>query len=375
MATVDGGASVDAATSLGPSCISRLYGTYIVRPDGILIWENDPSSPEPIIDASTGDPLTGIVNVQEGQYHGCAALTDGSAKCWQTDPVNGSVAGQLGNGTTTATSALYRATPVLTAAATPLTNIVAIAPGDDESDNGCAVTGDGKLWCWGDLTWLANSGTTLHTGYAQVITTDGTTPLTGVASAVIGSGQACVLRTGSSSGVWCWGRNGEGELGQGDTTSRAYPTEVLGLAAPSKLAISYGTVVNAGDVICALDGANVKCWGDNPFGGVGSNTTTNPVLSPTYVVTQSGSLLGNVTDIQGGNDCEFAVLRSDGSLWTWGYDFQIYAASYEVADAGVTGVLAIGWAGPPAFGGPRYVTGDGVYHSGTSAVSVDCNAM
>jgi hypothetical protein len=379
-ATTDGSMTTGYDGGLGPSCIKALFSTYVLRADGVLIWENYASSPETILDASTGLPLTGILDVQEGPYHGCAALSGGGAACWQTNATNGNAKGQLGNGTTMANSVLYRATPVLTAPATPLSNVVAIVPGI-YSNNACAITSDGKLSCWGDLTWLVNKGTSLVTGYAQAITTDGTTPLAGVLSAALGSSEACAILSGMPNSVWCWGGNGSGQLGQGDTTNRQYPTKVLGLTSPTKLATAYDGGSVYGDTVCALDGSNVRCWGNNyggtlfqygggPFAGAaGTNTTTNPVLNPTAVVVQSGTLLGSVADVQGG-DAAFAVLRTDGTIWTWGYGSAGYAANY-----GLTNVLAIGWAGPSASNGPRYLTSDGIYHNAMTNLTVNCNAM
>jgi hypothetical protein len=102
----------------------------------------------------------------------------------------------------------------------------------------------------------------------------------------------------------------------------------------------------------------------------GTNTTTSPILSPNAVVVQSGTILGGVTDIHAGYYGEFAVLRTDNTLWTWGNGFQIYASNF-----GLTNVVALGWAGPSDDNGPRYVTSDGVYHNATTAVTVNCNAM
>jgi hypothetical protein len=357
---------------LGGSCVAALYSTYIVRTDGILIWENNAASPETIRDASTGNALTGILNVQEGPYHGCAALSGGRVECWQTNATSGNTSGQLGNGTTTATSTLYSATPVLTGAAAPLTNVVAVAPGDVESNNACAVTSDGKVWCWGDLTWLVQNGTTLHTGYAQAITTDGTTPLTGVSSVVLGSAQACAILSGQPNSLWCWGYNADAELGLSTTMNQQYPTKVLGLTSPTALAATH--LGGVGDTLCALDGSNVRCWGENSGGGAGggaagTNTATNPVLSPTSVVSQSGTLLSDVAALQGGANA-FAALLGDGTIWTWGG-----GEGYGAGNYGLTNVLAIGWAGLSGAGGPRYVTSDGVYHSAMTNVAVNCNAM
>jgi alpha-tubulin suppressor-like RCC1 family protein len=307
-----------------------------------------------------------------GSYHGCAALSGGGVECWQTDATNGNIAGQLGNGTTTASTALYRATPVLTAAATPLTNVVAVALGY-ASNNACAVTSTRNLWCWGNLTWLVNNGTTLDTGYAQEITTDGATPFTGVKSAGLGAASACAILSGTPNTVSCWGYNGYAQLGLGNTTNEQYPTPVLGLTSPTKLAITSQNTTSATDTVCVMDGSNVRCWGYNGDGQAGSNTTTNPILSPTAVVVQSGALLGEVLDLQTGS-AEFAVLRSGNTIWGWGDalptngDIQIYAANYNV-----TNVVALGWAGPPISNGPRYITSDAVYHNAMTTFTVDCN--
>jgi hypothetical protein len=365
-------APVDAAPvypDATAGCMTALYTTYVLRWDDILIWENAPTNPQTIVETSTGTPLTGIVDVQEGQYHGCAALAGGTVECWQTNASNGNVDGQLGNGTTTAQTPLYRATPVLTDVNTPLSNVVHIARGEFYSSTSCAVTSDGKVWCWGDLSWLVNKGTaTLHTGYAQAITTDGMNALTNVVQVALGPATACAVVAGTPNSVWCWGYNAHAELGLGDTTTRQYPTKVLGLTNPTQVSISGDSNVSEA-AVCALDGDNVRCWGLNSYGAAGINATTNPVLNPTAVVTQAGVLLGGVTDIEPGGSA-FAALRTDGTIWTWGYGSQNYASNY-----GLTNIVAVGWAGPSNYNGPRYLTKDGVYHNAMTAVTVNCNAM
>jgi hypothetical protein len=358
MANGDGGPD----GGLGGSCIGSLIDSYVQRTDGALLAEGNAAtaSPEqPVVDSSTGMPLAGIVSVQEGQWHGCAAVSSGSALCWQTDNGHGNSNGQLGNGTTASVATLYRATPVLTAASTPLTKVVAVA--DGAASLACAVTSEGKLYCWGDLTWIVNNGTTLYTGYAQAITKDGATPLSGVIQATVGQGQACALVQGTPNTVWCWGNNDQGALGLGDTMKRQYPTQVLGFTNPTKLVATQG---GEGATICALDGANVRCWGSNFYGNAGVNSATNPILSPTLVVPQTGTAaLDGVLFVAPGN-AGFSALRNDSTLWTWGNN-TTYAANY-----GITNVLAVGWADKP-----RYVTSDGVYHIGMTNVTVKCGAL
>ena len=220
------------------SCVHALNGLYVVRADGKLLYEN--TVEQVIADADTGLSLDGVTDVAAGShiastYHGCAVVPGGKVKCWQLNATYGNSSGQLGNGTTAASAVLHRGTTVLTGPNAPLTNAVTVMADEDTS---CAVTSDGKLWCWGDLTWLVNKGTpALHVGYAQAITVDGSTALTGVLQASIRSNQGCALVQGSPNSVWCWGYNGSQSLGQGDTVARQYPVKVLGLTAPTKVSV------------------------------------------------------------------------------------------------------------------------------------------
>jgi hypothetical protein len=376
-----GGAAGDAADADVPgatdgalptlaSCIAGISHVYVLRADGIALFEAAANNEHVILDATTALPLTGIRGIHGGSSHGCAALANGSAACWQV-ATDGNGAGQLGNGTTAPSAVLYRSTPVLSAANTPLTNVVAMATGGGSNipvNTSCAVTSDGKLWCWGDLSWIVNKGIPLASPYAQAITIDGLTALTGVIQAAFATTGACSVVRGTPNSLWCWGDNGFSELAQGDTVTHQYPIKVLGLTAPTKVVMTNSNADH--NTICVLDGDSVRCWGHNGFGTAGINTTTNPVPNPTVVVIQNGTtVLNGVSDIEPGF-AAIAALRTDGTLWVWGYGFEKYASNY-----GLTNILALGYGGGYGGVGPRFLTSDGVYHDGMTTVPVKCGSL
>lgn len=119
-----------------------------------------------------------------------------------------------------------------------------------------------------------------------------------------GVGHTCAIT--SDGGVKCWGKNDHGQLGDGTTTDRLTPVDVIGLSSTVR-AIAAG-----GYFTCALtaDGA-VKCWGDNHFSQLGDETTMER-HTPTDV-----SGLGNgIQSITAGGR-HACALTMDGAVKCW----------------------------------------------------------
>ena len=86
----------------------------------------------------------------------------------------------------------------------------------------CGVTTGGVGYCWGpNGNGQIGDNTTVVRLTPQTVF--GNLSFTSVAA---GPYHSCALATGTGAGVYCWGYNGTGELGDGTTIQRLVPTRV-----------------------------------------------------------------------------------------------------------------------------------------------------
>jgi alpha-tubulin suppressor-like RCC1 family protein len=110
--------------------------------------------------------------------------------------------------------------------------------------------------------------------------------------------------------LWNWGRNYQGGLGDNTTTNRSSPVQTVGAATNWRYITSgmYHTIGIKSD-------SSMWVWGFNNFGQLGTQNIVN-YSSP---VTTNPS--GTVYYQPAAGYYHSAVIKTDGTLWMWGYNF------------------------------------------------------
>lgn len=159
-----------------------------------------------------------------------------------------------------------------------------------------------------------------------------TTLINGTVSA--GENYSILLKDDGT--VWTWGTNEYGQLGDGTTTLKTKPEQVIGLE-------SVTAISTEGQHSLALkNDGTVWAWGDNSYGELGIGTRTNAQTEPVQIVG-----LTDVKAIAAGSNNSF-FLKTDGTVWGCGYNGKgqlgngtTTQSSVPVQVSGLTDVIAI----------------------------------
>jgi alpha-tubulin suppressor-like RCC1 family protein len=196
-------------------------------------------------------PLSAPIGLTSGTYHNCAWNASG-VQCWGAGSY-----GRLGSGRS---NNQLSPGPVTALAGS---SMIDVAAGDSHT---CASTANGAF-CWGnnDDGQLGN-GSRNYTFVPQ--------PVQGLPmpprQLALGSNLSCALLDDHS--VWCWGKNGLGQVGDGTTLRRILPVRVTDGA---------DDIVAGQSHVCIRKGDRVSCWGSDAYGQLGlGSVTRQPTPQP-----------------------------------------------------------------------------------------------
>lgn len=301
---VSGPDGYSATVSTSQTLTGLAPGEYVVDAsavvDGATTYVPDPLTTS--VSVSGGDAGSLIVAYDElllledhqrlslGQDHGCGLDASGAVHCWGT-----SGTGALGTGLDY--DAQLNPVPVATG---PYVQIEAGASFT------CARATTGTVDCWG-YNFDGQTGTGLPTGGGapNVLSP---TPVAGghlfqqIVANPEGS-HACGID--DSGAAWCWGRNLNGQLGDGSFDYADEPVAVSG-------GHTFVDIDAANESTCALDTTGqLWCWGSNSVWQLG---TSSVFQSSNVPVQASGSV--TFADLgTGGGPCAMAV---SGQVYCWG---------------------------------------------------------
>jgi alpha-tubulin suppressor-like RCC1 family protein len=210
-----------------------------------------------------------------GLTHTCMVVSDGRAFCWGEGDD-----GRLGHGSTS--------DEVIPAQVSGSSSYVSISVGEYHS---CAITTIGTVQCWG-VNWDGQLGDGSGTYGGRSFPADVSLPIgTIVTSLSSGEKHNCVVT--SSMSLYCWGEDGNNRLNTeyectNDFTNGCYNndrhTPALSILPSGRNAIA----VIAGDewTCLIIDNGGVYCFGDNSRGELGNGSTDGN--GPNYVAMPVG---------------------------------------------------------------------------------------
>ena len=254
----------------------------------------------PFVVSGSGPSGLFFESISAGDDHTCGVVTGGSVYCWGSNAY-----GQLGDGFTT-----MRIAPVKVSGSgsgalvfTSVSAAVAFT---------CGTTTAQAVWCWGEGSsgHLGNPSSGSLTPVQVTGTGAGSMRFARVHSSF---SHTCGVTVAPDAGkVYCWGGNLYGGLGNGATGGES-SVPVLASSSQTFVSVSAGT-----NFTCALTTVgDVYCWGRNFDGEVGNGTFTN-VAVPTRVSAPSGVRFGAVSS-GGVHACAIAnVGTTTGDIYCWG---------------------------------------------------------
>ena len=255
-------------------------------------------------------PPTAILEIVAGDQFSCVRLDNGAVRCFGNGEYG--VHGYGHNRSVGSAQTPYEIGDVLVGV-----RVEGLAAGGEHV---CALDMADQVYCWGrGHRGQLGYGNTETIGVTQTPMDVGAIAgITDVAQIAAGAEHTCVRQR--SGDVRCWGRNSEGQLGQGHTddvgADEQHPASEAGFVPLGAASVDLSC---GGNHCCAqlVDGT-LRCWGEGTHGALGYGAPGNvgdaPRQEPLAPVPVGGAVLQVVT----GRAHSCALLAADNQVRCWG---------------------------------------------------------
>ena len=138
----------------------------------------------------------------------------------------------------------------------------------------------------------------------------------------VSAGYLFTCGIGSNDKAYCWGRNTQGQIGDGTyTTPRLAPVEVTNVGGSGSTPGTWKSVSAGLNFACGIGADNkAYCWGQNDRGQLGNNTTTWST-TPVPVSDASGTTPGTWKSVSAGTGFACGI-GTDNKAYCWGLNTQ-----------------------------------------------------
>ena len=244
-------------------------------------------------------PTLQATAIAAGTRHACAIDTAGTAYCWGFNFLGETGSTEYGT--------------IMFVPRRQEASVVFVAIGAGESFS-CARTADGRVYCWGSANRgeIGRAGAACSSVYG-ISNFCSPTPASINATATftklaVGNSHSCGVT--SSGSVFCWGDNGQAQLGTRDFVNPVGPVSAQG-------GMTFSAIAASGAATCGTptNGASV-CWGLNQWGKLGIGERLQLSTIPREIVGAR-----RFASFAAGAD-HVCALTGDGATYCWGLGTQ-----------------------------------------------------
>lgn len=258
---------------------------------------------------------TQLSSITVGLARMCGVVV-GKPYCWGDNSI-----GQLGNGTTDNTAVTAPVRVLQEDGVLAGRNVIKISAGVSHT---CAVTSDGKLFCWGG-NGRGQLGTFSYASSSKPVQVKNSLVGKFVTDVATLDYSTCAIADGK---IYCWGQNYNGELGT-PNVSGTYPAPRLVDSGNLPWGYNATYITKSGFTACAIVNGKAYCWGDNSGGQLGGGQPTSYKAFMPEKVDDTGLLAGKTISsialdgfsaVNGGNRpyVQACATTTDGKLYCWG---------------------------------------------------------